>query len=163
MSIQAIAHVLEHSESRGFPRLVLLAIANHADAFGMNAYPSIGKIAQEARIHRATVYRSLEVLEEAGEIEITMTGGLRHYRVQGVAACDKVSQRATEKVSHAATDRRSVRKQASITQPLKPTRAHEDLVAPLVPAERERGKANVSRIREQLGLRPEVVVDVREA
>ncbi len=141
MSIQAIAYVLEHSESRGLPRLVLLAIANHADAFGMNAYPSIGKIAQEARVHRATVYRSLAALEQSGELEILCDGEVLQYRL----VMKKVSQRATKTVSHAATDRRTVRKQASRTQPF--IRAREDLTAPLPLEVRARGTPRVADVK----------------
>lgn len=142
MSIQAIAHVLEHSKAQGFTRLVLLAIANHADAYGMNAYPSIGKIAQEARVHRATVYRSLAVLEQSGEIEITTDGDLRQYRVV-VAACDKLS--------HAATNCRSVRKRASITQPsLCASDAAGEIGTPLPAADRARGKQRTAEARAAL-------------
>lgn len=70
MSIQAIAWVLENSEAEGYDRLVLLAIANHADARGMNAYPSIPLIAREARVHRSTVFRSLARLENLGEVVV---------------------------------------------------------------------------------------------
>jgi hypothetical protein len=68
MSIQAIAWVLEQSEATLADRLVLLAIANHADARGWNAYPSVPRIAEEARVAEATVYRSLSTLEQSGEL-----------------------------------------------------------------------------------------------
>jgi biotin operon repressor len=68
MSIQAVAWVLEHSQAKLADRLVLIAIANHADARGWNAWPSIEKIAEEAGIHEVTVWRSVKALEELGEL-----------------------------------------------------------------------------------------------
>lgn len=77
MSIQAIAWVLENSVSEGYDRLVLLAIANHCDARGFNAYPAIDRIAIEARMHRRTVFRSIQSLCELGELEVVSRGGGR--------------------------------------------------------------------------------------
>lgn len=75
MSIQALAWVLENSEATLADRLVLLAIANHADARGWNAWPSIPQIAKEARVGRATVFRALEALEALGEIVVERRPG----------------------------------------------------------------------------------------
>lgn len=75
MSIQAMAYVLEHSEAQLGDRLVLLAIANHADANGCNAYPPIDMIASEARMSERQVYRAIRSLADAGEITITSGGG----------------------------------------------------------------------------------------
>lgn len=84
MSIQAIAWVLEHSEATLANRLVLLAIANHADANGWNAYPSIPRIAAEARLNRSTVYRALDALVDAGEIVCRHRPG--YSNMYGIAA-----------------------------------------------------------------------------
>ena len=70
MSIQAVAWVLEHSKATLANRLVLIAIANHADARGWNAYPSVRLIGDEARCGRTTVFRALEALEQSGELVI---------------------------------------------------------------------------------------------
>ena len=70
MSIQAVAWVLEHSEATLADRLVLIAIANHADARGWNAYPSVRLIGAEARCGRSTVYRAIEALERSGELVV---------------------------------------------------------------------------------------------
>lgn len=70
MSIQAVAWVLEHSEATLADRLVLIAIANHADARGWNAWPSVPIIAREARVGRSTVYRAIEALEASGELTV---------------------------------------------------------------------------------------------
>lgn len=70
MSIQAVAWVLEYSEATLADRLVLIAIANHADARGWNAWPKVDQIALEARVDRRTVYRSIEALEALGELTV---------------------------------------------------------------------------------------------
>lgn len=75
MSIQAVAWVLECSAATLADRLVLIAIANHADARGWNAWPSVPLIAAEAKVSESTVYRSLTVLEEAGEIVVHRRSG----------------------------------------------------------------------------------------
>ncbi|MGH9002127.1 MAG: helix-turn-helix domain-containing protein, partial [Acidimicrobiia bacterium] len=85
MSVQAIAWVLEHSIAEGYDRLVLLAIANHCDARGFNAWPSVDHIAREARVHRSTVFRSLEELARLGELKVIERGRGRsrpnHYEL----------------------------------------------------------------------------------
>lgn len=70
MSIQAMVWVLDHSESTLADRLVLLAIANHCDALGRNAWPSIDHIAAEARVHPATASRAVAALEALGELTV---------------------------------------------------------------------------------------------
>lgn len=84
MSIQAIAWVLEHSSSTLADRLVLLAVANHADASGWNAWPAIDRLALEARVDRRTVFRAIESLETAGELVVERRPG--RSNVYGVAA-----------------------------------------------------------------------------
>lgn len=88
-----MAWVLERSESEGSDRLVLLAIANHADARGGLAFPSVRQLALEARVDRATVYRSLARLTsprcEGGldELEVKSGGGRGHpntYTLKGL-------------------------------------------------------------------------------
>lgn len=85
MSVQAMTWVFDHSDTTGSDRLVLLALANHADSLGRNAHPSIDLIAYEARVHRSTAARSLARLKEMGAIELEQAGGGRgrvsHYRV----------------------------------------------------------------------------------
>lgn len=76
MSVQAMAWVFDHSESEGSDRLVLLAIANHCNAKEPAAWPSIATIAAEARVDRATVYRSLKRLVALGELNV-VSGGNR--------------------------------------------------------------------------------------
>jgi DNA-binding MarR family transcriptional regulator len=75
VSIQAVAWVLDHSEATLADRLVLIAIANHVDGKGWNAWPAIGRIASEARVDRRTVFRAIETLETAGELTVERRTG----------------------------------------------------------------------------------------
>jgi hypothetical protein len=89
MSIQAVAWVLEESESTNADRLVLIAIANHIGATGW-AWPCIPTIAHEAGVGRATVYRSIDALEELGELAVRRRPG--KTSLYGLAAMPKGSQ-----------------------------------------------------------------------
>lgn len=75
MSIQAVAWVLEHSKAELADRLVLIAIANHCDARGHNAWPSAKHIAREARVTRRTVQRAIQSLEKLGELIVERRPG----------------------------------------------------------------------------------------
>jgi hypothetical protein len=80
MSIQAVAWVLENSQSTGSERLVLIALANHYNQATEWSYPSVDLIADEARVSRATVFRCLERLVALGELEFTRRGPGRGRR-----------------------------------------------------------------------------------
>lgn len=60
--------VLDQSKAQGRARLVLLSIANHASASGGNVYCGLNRLASESLVHRATVIRALQHLEEIGEL-----------------------------------------------------------------------------------------------
>jgi hypothetical protein len=84
MSIQAMAWVLDFSEARLADRLVLLSIANHMNSEG-TAWPSIPRIAREARLTERQVYRSIRNLKNLGELAV-IGGGLgrsNRYRLPG--------------------------------------------------------------------------------
>ena len=73
-----MAWVLNHSTTSGTDRLVLLGIANHADEYGENAWPSVPTLARYAGVgERATRY-ALRNLEDAGHI---ITEGRKGGRV----------------------------------------------------------------------------------
>ncbi len=81
MSVQASTWVWEHSESGGNARLVLLAIADAADADGQNAWPSQQRIAKMARVTTRTVRRLVAELIMLGELEMDEhAGGTAHTR-----------------------------------------------------------------------------------
>ena len=75
MSVQALSWVLEHSQARLAARLVLIAIANHADAHGCNSWPSVMKIAQEAHVTDRAVQLALGELQRIGELTIERNMG----------------------------------------------------------------------------------------
>lgn len=79
MSIQALAWVLQNSKAELADRLVLIAIANHCDAHWC-CYPSVDMIAAEARVNRATVFRSVKELVRLGELEVSQGGRGRGQR-----------------------------------------------------------------------------------
>jgi hypothetical protein len=70
--------VLSKSKAQGRARLVLLSIANHASATGGNVYCGLNRIASESLVHRATVIRAIQHLEEIGELLV-----YEHQGVQG--------------------------------------------------------------------------------
>lgn len=76
MSIQAVAWVLDHSESRGVDRLVLISLANHANQDGM-CWPAQRTVAKEAGIGNGTVANAVSRLVELGEIEVVENGTAR--------------------------------------------------------------------------------------
>lgn len=89
-----MAWVLNHSDTTGTERLVLLGIANHADENGENAWPGVPTLARYAGVgERATRY-ALRSLEKAGHIVTESRKGGRvdsdpryrtnRYRVVGV-------------------------------------------------------------------------------
>ena len=60
--------VLSKSKAQGRARLVLLSIANHASATGGNTYCGLNRLASESLVHRHTVIRAIQNLEEIGEL-----------------------------------------------------------------------------------------------
>lgn len=81
MSVQAMAWVLESSKARLGDRLVALAVANHADREGENAWPSIETLALEAHLSQRQVQRALKSLESIGELRISPSSGPRGTNV----------------------------------------------------------------------------------
>lgn len=95
MSVQAMSWVFDHSPTTGMDRLVLLTLANHADAAGHNAWPSIDRIASEALVHRATAIRCLARLKQAGAVVVERHGGGRFRTTTYSVVLEKQSQAAT--------------------------------------------------------------------
>src|SRR4051812_1749793 len=67
MSIEAVAWALTVPIG-GNAKVILIGIANHADAYGRNAWPSVDTLAAYAYCDRRTVQRNLRQLENAGLI-----------------------------------------------------------------------------------------------
>lgn len=68
VSFETMVWVLNHSDTKGSDRLVLLALASHQN--GRSARPGTSRLACEAGVDLTTVFRSLRRLEEAKAIEI---------------------------------------------------------------------------------------------
>lgn len=75
MSVQAMSWVLNESKATLGSRLVLLSIANHADAKGMNSWPKIKVIAEESRLSERQAQRCIRQLEKLGELEAKRGAG----------------------------------------------------------------------------------------
>jgi hypothetical protein len=74
MSVRVMAAIFEHSQLRPVPRLVMLALADHADHDGF-AWPGIDRLAQKTGLSRSGVQRALGEAETAGELTRTVGGG----------------------------------------------------------------------------------------
>lgn len=83
MSGKVTGWVLENSPATGVGRLVLIVLADHANSDGRNAWPSVPRIAHEARCSQSSVHRVLRELEASGEIVREGIGphGCVQYRV----------------------------------------------------------------------------------
>lgn len=160
MSIQAVAWVLEQSESCYSDRLVMIAIANHIGPTGW-AWPSIEAIAHEARVDRSTVFRAIDTLVDIGELSVKKRPGKSN--LYGLTAMCDPSQSATPRGSQSATrgshlhaegvaicDPESLR---TIKEPLARAGVREGPVstpAPLPPEKRREGAEFMRAIREGL-------------
>jgi Helix-turn-helix domain len=67
--------VWDHAGVAGTDLLLLLAIADHADDHGGNAWPSIATLAAKTRLDPRTVRRVITRLEAAGHLVITRRAG----------------------------------------------------------------------------------------
>lgn len=87
LSWQAVTWVLEFSDAEGYPRLVLISIASHANREGKNSFPSLDTIALEARVSRREAIYCVQTLEEMGELSIKRgigRGNPNHYEMPHV-------------------------------------------------------------------------------
>lgn len=72
MSVQALSAVFDLPGAATSPsqRLVLLSIANHANRYGLEAYPGWQTITEETGLSRATVARCISELRRAGVLRV---------------------------------------------------------------------------------------------
>jgi Helix-turn-helix domain len=75
MTVKVVTWVFDNSETTGSERLVLLALADHADDESWSCWPSIARIARKARVSESTARRSLQNLAEQGHILIQLNQG----------------------------------------------------------------------------------------
>jgi hypothetical protein len=82
MSLKASTLVWDHSNATGTSRLVMLALADHADG-GMVAWPSVSTLASMCRTGERNVHKILSALVDAGEIKPIGKGirGVVKYRL----------------------------------------------------------------------------------
>jgi len=78
MSIEVMSWVLNNSPVRGTDKIILLGLANHCDADGHNAYPSVARLARYANVSERAVQQSLRNLENDSHI-------YRHFNEGGSA------------------------------------------------------------------------------
>lgn len=77
MSIQAVAWVLENSQSRGIARLVLISLANHHNGGTGQCNPGYRRIAAEAGCGKSAVTKAVQDLVTLGELEVMDVGDNR--------------------------------------------------------------------------------------
>jgi hypothetical protein len=75
MSVQSLSWVLDYSEAEHSARLVLISIANHADKYGRNAWPSVRVIGEESKLSERVVRSAISELERIGELTVEREAG----------------------------------------------------------------------------------------
>lgn len=87
MSIQAVGWVLDHSQSRGIARLVLISIANHASNSTAECNPGVRTIAREAGVSTGSVSNHVKTLLGLGELEIVKQGDRENSTTYRLPRC----------------------------------------------------------------------------
>ena len=77
MSIKTMSRVWDHSAQKGSSLLLLLAIADHADDRGENAWPSVDTLARKTRMTPRQVQKLIRKLEASGELVVKRSRGGR--------------------------------------------------------------------------------------
>lgn len=101
MSNLCLSAVLEHSQSKGVARLVLLIIADIANDEG-EAWPGSELIAKKANIERQNVPRAIRELVKLGELTVITRGGPRYanlYRLSDSLMAHPSQQQAVSPAS----------------------------------------------------------------
>lgn len=93
MSFDTVVWVLNHSDTKGADRLVLVALASHQN--GRGSRPAVARLADETLLERRSVFRALARLEEAKAIEVVRTPGrgktnLYYVRTERVTECHQL-------------------------------------------------------------------------
>jgi hypothetical protein len=76
MSFKVVEWVLDHSESEGSVRLVMLALAENADQDTGECYPSLATVARRTRLSERRARSSIRAAEEAGELSVELRAGI---------------------------------------------------------------------------------------
>lgn len=75
VAVKVLGWVWEFSQSKGAERLVLLAIADCANASGHDAWPSMTELCRKTRLSERGVQKAIRRLEEMGELRVTKNAG----------------------------------------------------------------------------------------
>lgn len=70
--------VFNNSEATGSERLVLLALADHADDEDWSCWPSIERLAKKARVSESTARRCIKKLEQDGRLQVQTNAAPSH-------------------------------------------------------------------------------------
>lgn len=101
MSVRATSAVWEHSLMEGSHRLVMLALADHADDAG-RCWPGHARLAVKCRVSRDTIKRAVADAERSGELEITHeVGKVNRYRLVLPGLLDPVQDAPTHQAQAA--------------------------------------------------------------
>ena len=98
MSNLCLSAVLEHSQSKGVARLVLIVLADMASDEG-EAWPGCAKVARRARISRQNVCRAVKELVDLGELEVIAGGASFQTNLYRIAPSLILRQSQGETVS----------------------------------------------------------------
>jgi hypothetical protein len=75
MSVQAISWVLDHSQTTGATRLVMIGIANHVDARG-EGWAYVSEVLRTANVSENSYHRAVAEAKAMGELQVdTRAGG----------------------------------------------------------------------------------------
>lgn len=91
VSFETVVWVLNHSDTKGADRLVLIALASHQN--GRASRPAVSRLVDETLLERRSVFRALARLEESKAIEVIHKGpgrggtNLYYVRTEKVTDC----------------------------------------------------------------------------
>ena len=143
MSVEAIQWALSLPHKNPTHKVVLIALANHADPDGGQCHPSIERLETYTGLHRASIIRAIQQMEELGIIGADHERGKRtryelNLAIKVVAERDQ-SHSATSRTERphqsqrATTSSRTVRPKPSLTinnRPFKEEGARGTRLAP---------------------------------
>ena len=75
MSVKVMGDVWSNSKAKGSALLLELAIADHANDQGMNAFPSVEHLAQKTRLSVRQTQRLIKELGSIKEIQVAKNAG----------------------------------------------------------------------------------------
>lgn len=84
MSVPATTAVWEHSKARGADLIVMLALADAANADGYNAHPGLERLQKWARRRRSAVLASIQRSVDRGELVRTAPGHRGHSTIYAI-------------------------------------------------------------------------------